>query len=85
MTLFDILMDPLIFENPKNLWLERRLTTSLNLEKLNYAFIPFSCGNWMCMGVNLAWAELYIALEIVALGIYKGGFSPLNIGGPGAN
>ncbi|KAJ7730354.1 cytochrome P450 [Mycena maculata] len=48
-----------IFEMPKNFWPERWLEhTSKDIES-NF-FIPFSKGPRMCLGINLAWCELYL-------------------------
>ncbi|KAL0958927.1 hypothetical protein HGRIS_014243 [Hohenbuehelia grisea] len=53
-------LNPDIFENPHQFrperWLEKR-TDSVNL---NSYLVPFSRGPRMCLGVNLAWCELYL-------------------------
>ncbi|KAI1503054.1 putative flavonoid 3-hydroxylase [Biscogniauxia marginata] len=62
MTIREVLLDRDIFENPSEFQPERWLSTNPNLEKLNHYFVPFGRGNRMCIGINLAWAELYITL-----------------------
>ncbi|KAI0410652.1 putative flavonoid 3-hydroxylase [Xylaria grammica] len=72
MTLSEILMDASIFTNPRDFqpsrWLDTPLNANPNREKMNHAFVPFSRGNRMCMGVNLAWAELYVAFAVLLRG-----------------
>jgi len=61
MTSVDILMDEDIFPNPKAFIPERWIKDP----KLGRYFVPFGKGSRSCLGINLAQAELYIALASV--------------------
>ncbi|KAI1131072.1 putative cytochrome P450 [Nemania abortiva] len=62
MTFREVLLDDKIFENPHEFHPERWLDSNPNLEKLSRHFVAFGRGNRMCIGMNLAYAELYIVL-----------------------
>jgi len=66
MTLRDILNDPEVYQDCRTFnpyrWFEE---DKEKLHRLNYNFVPFGRGSRMCLGVNLAWAELYIVLACV--------------------
>ncbi|KAI0105086.1 putative cytochrome P450 [Nemania sp. FL0031] len=62
MTFREVLLDEKIFENPHEFHPERWLDSNPDLEKLNRHFVAFGRGNRMCIGMNLAYAELYIVL-----------------------
>ncbi|KAF3804593.1 Trichodiene oxygenase [Colletotrichum gloeosporioides] len=61
-TLADLMMDPHVFPEPKDFdpgrWLE---SDPLYARNVKY-FLPFHRGHRNCIGMNLAWAEMYIAL-----------------------
>ncbi|KAI8631194.1 cytochrome P450 [Xylariaceae sp. FL1651] len=44
---------------------ERWLPTNPDLDRCNHYLVPFSRGSRMCLGLNLAYAELYIALAMM--------------------
>ena len=52
MTLRDILLDPSIFVDPQRFSPERWLSDSADLERMNQAFVPFSRGSRMCLGLK---------------------------------
>ncbi|KAI0169405.1 putative flavonoid 3-hydroxylase [Hypoxylon sp. FL1284] len=62
MTIRDLLLDPDVFEDPREFQPERWLSAGDELERLNHNFVPFGRGNRMCAGINFAYAELYIVL-----------------------
>ncbi|KAI5922175.1 putative flavonoid 3-hydroxylase [Camillea tinctor] len=61
----DILHDPEIFERPNEFIPERWLPSNPDIEKLNRYFVPFSHGNRVCVGMNFAYAELYVVIASV--------------------
>ncbi|KAI0405460.1 putative cytochrome P450 [Xylaria palmicola] len=65
MTIRDVLIDPNIFEKPHEFHPERWLPTNPDLDKLNRYFVPFGRGNRMCIGVSLAYAEMYVCLASI--------------------
>jgi len=66
MTLRDVLNDPEVFANPRTFDPDRWLNAdSKKLEQMNTNFVPFGRGSRMCLGTNLAWAEMYIALASI--------------------
>ena len=65
MTLRDVLLDPVIFPEPHSFRPERWLDSNPDLERINRYFVPFSRGGRMCIGVNMAWAELYLTIAAV--------------------
>ncbi|TGJ88430.1 hypothetical protein E0Z10_g343 [Xylaria hypoxylon] len=62
MTLREISFDPEIFPSPMAFRPERWLPSNPNLDKCNRYLVAFGRGSRMCLGINLAHAELYIAL-----------------------
>ncbi|KAI1155102.1 cytochrome P450 [Nemania diffusa] len=62
MTLREISLDPEIFPSPMEFRPERWLPSNPNLEQCNRYLMAFSRGSRMCLGINLAHAELYIVL-----------------------
>ncbi|KAI0536933.1 cytochrome P450 [Xylaria digitata] len=62
MTLREISFDPDIFPSPMTFRPERWLPTNPNLDRCNRYLVAFSKGSRMCLGINLAHAELCIAL-----------------------
>ncbi|KAI2015657.1 hypothetical protein LOY97_005520 [Ophidiomyces ophidiicola] len=61
MTNVDTLMNPKIFPDPQQ-FIPERWVNDPNLERY---FVPFGKGSRQCMGINLAMAELYIAIAMV--------------------
>ncbi|KAK1856234.1 cytochrome P450 [Colletotrichum chrysophilum] len=61
-TLADLMMDPHVFPEPRDFdprrWLESDPVYARNVKY----FLPFHRGHRNCIGMNLAWAEMYIAL-----------------------
>ncbi|KAH9885949.1 putative flavonoid 3-hydroxylase [Xylariomycetidae sp. FL2044] len=62
MTVRDILLDPEVFQDPLEFRPERWLSNKADLDRFNRSYVPFGRGNRMCLGLNLGYAELYIAL-----------------------
>lgn len=62
MTPREISFDPEIFPSPREFRPERWLPSNPNLDHCNRYFMAFGRGSRMCLGVNVAWAELYIAI-----------------------
>ncbi|GAB1210518.1 hypothetical protein APSETT445_009312 [Aspergillus pseudonomiae] len=52
-------MDPTIFPNPETFNPERWLEASSKGERLTKFLVPFTKGSRMCLGLNLAYSELY--------------------------
>ncbi|KAL8995633.1 MAG: hypothetical protein Q9169_004676 [Polycauliona sp. 2 TL-2023] len=52
MTLRDALLDPAIFPNPMDFMPERWLSENPDLHRLNQAYVPFSRGSRMCLGLK---------------------------------
>ncbi|KAK5122214.1 hypothetical protein LTR85_004124 [Meristemomyces frigidus] len=70
LTPYDVLHDSTIFPEPGSFRPDRWLTTSddgtLNLHTdLERYFVMFGKGPRMCQGINLAYAELYLALAVL--------------------
>ncbi|KAI0186078.1 cytochrome P450 [Xylaria flabelliformis] len=65
MTVRDLLMDSEVFDAPLEFRPERWLPTNPNLQQLNRNWQPFSRGNRMCVGMNLAMANLYITIASI--------------------
>ncbi|KAF2202754.1 cytochrome P450 [Delitschia confertaspora ATCC 74209] len=61
----DVLLDPSIFPSPLTFDPSRWLPSNPDLPRLNRFFVPFSRGSRMCIGLNLAYAELYLAAGCV--------------------
>ncbi|KAH8700030.1 putative flavonoid 3-hydroxylase [Phaeosphaeriaceae sp. PMI808] len=62
MSLRDVLLDESIFENPHEFRPERWLAENPNLARISKFYMPFGRGSRMCVGLNLALAELYLIL-----------------------
>jgi len=60
MTLRDVLLDPEIFENPKDFRPERWLADNPTLAHISHYWMPFSRGSRSCIGLNLALCEGYL-------------------------
>ncbi|KAJ5718130.1 hypothetical protein N7488_003776 [Penicillium malachiteum] len=61
-----LLTDPEIYPNPHAFDPERWIRETDNGERLDRYFIPFSKGPRMCIGFNLAYAELYLVVARLA-------------------
>ncbi|KAJ5758602.1 cytochrome P450 [Penicillium odoratum] len=63
MTFRHLLRDPTVFPNPESFQPDRWLTKDEGMmERMNEYFLPFGRGSRMCVGLHLAWAEIYIAI-----------------------
>ncbi|KAI1322849.1 cytochrome P450 [Xylariaceae sp. FL0255] len=65
MTIRNVSLDPEIFPEPKKFVPERWLPINPNLDICNRYFMAFSKGTRLCLGMNLAYAELYILLAVL--------------------
>ncbi|KAJ8133061.1 hypothetical protein O1611_g559 [Lasiodiplodia mahajangana] len=65
MTVRDLLIDSDVFDAPLEFRPERWLPTNPELQQLNRNWQPFSRGSRMCVGMNLAMAQLYITIASV--------------------
>ncbi|KAI0112517.1 cytochrome P450 [Nemania sp. FL0031] len=62
MTLHEISFDPEIFPSPNEFRPERWLPSNPNVDQCNRYLVAFSRGSRQCIGINLAYAELYIVI-----------------------
>ncbi|KAF2630917.1 putative flavonoid 3-hydroxylase [Macroventuria anomochaeta] len=62
MSLRDVLLDDSIFKNPHEFHPERWLAENPSLARISKLYMPFGRGSRMCVGLNLALAELYLIL-----------------------
>ena len=62
MTLRHVLLDDSIFQNPHEFRPERWLAENPSLARISKFYMPFGRGSRMCVGLNLALAELYLIL-----------------------
>ncbi|KAI3392936.1 hypothetical protein diail_4953, partial [Diaporthe ilicicola] len=61
--LFPMMQHPYVFENPEQFIPERWLTEDPEArERHEKFFMPFSKGPRSCLGIDLAWCEMYLAL-----------------------
>ncbi|KAJ9243589.1 hypothetical protein DTO169E5_2504 [Paecilomyces variotii] len=65
-SVYFIHQDPSIFPDPEEFIPERWLEQKKNGVRLERYLVPFSKGSRSCLGINLAWAELYLTLSTVA-------------------
>lgn len=65
MNLRSILYDAVIFPEPEKFDPERWMVSSVEQKKLERYLVPFSRGPRACLGLNLAYAEMYIGLANV--------------------
>nr|DAD54578.1 TPA_asm: putative tryptophan 6-hydroxylase [Fusarium equiseti] len=57
--------DPTVFPNPREFDPDRWLGEVEDRRHLERCFVPFSKGTRMCLGMHLAWAEIYIVIATV--------------------
>ncbi|KAL5115780.1 hypothetical protein ACEQ8H_006275 [Pleosporales sp. CAS-2024a] len=62
MSLRDVLLNEKIFERPHEFRPERWLAENPELARISKFYMPFGRGSRMCVGLNLALAELYLIL-----------------------
>jgi cytochrome P450 len=62
MSIPDILHDPSIFSSPHEFLPERWLPGNPDLARLNRFWVPFGRGSRICLGLNLAMAEMYMVI-----------------------
>lgn len=62
MSLQSVLFDPQIFPSPHNFEPDRWIRAAEKGERLDRYLVTFSKGSRMCIGTNLAYAELYLAV-----------------------
>jgi cytochrome P450 len=65
MTLRDVSLNSTVFAHPLEFRPERWLPDNPELARLNKYYLPFSRGSRMCVGINLAYAELYLVISSV--------------------
>lgn len=64
-TNYMIHMNPDVFPNPHEFHPERFLAETPGSETAHRNFVPFGKGARMCVGMNLAWSELYLTVAIL--------------------
>ncbi|KAI1814285.1 cytochrome P450 [Poronia punctata] len=62
MTLRNISLDPEIFPEPMGFRPERWLPTNPDVDRCNQNIVAFGRGSRICLGLHLAWAEMYVIL-----------------------
>ncbi|GAP88286.1 putative benzoate 4-monooxygenase cytochrome P450 [Rosellinia necatrix] len=62
MSTYFVHMDPRIFPDPASFQPERWLKAAQNAEHLNQFIVTFCKGSRICLGMNLAYAELFLTL-----------------------
>lgn len=65
MTAYDIHMNPRIYPSPHTFNPDRWLETKKENYRLEKYLVPFTRGSRACLGINLAYAELFLTLAIV--------------------
>ncbi|KAL3420294.1 benzoate 4-monooxygenase cytochrome p450 [Phlyctema vagabunda] len=65
MSYYFIHLNESIFPSPKKFMPERWIDATAKGVRLDRFLVPFSKGSRNCVGLNLAWAELYLAAAIV--------------------
>ncbi|UQC77065.1 cytochrome P450 [Colletotrichum lupini] len=65
MTFADLMMDSKAFPDPRMFDPERWLDSHPLYAQSTKCFFPFGRGHRNCIGLNLAWAEMYVALAKV--------------------
>jgi len=62
---FFVHMDPTIFPEPEEFIPERWLKAQESGHRLDRYLVAFTKGSRSCLGINLAWAELYLFLAVI--------------------
>ena len=62
MTLRDVLFDPEIFPHPNAFKPDRWLDAAAQGERLDRYLVTFSKGTRSCLGINIAYSELYLGV-----------------------
>jgi len=57
--------DPVVFPNPDKFLPDRWLAPSASSHAIESSLTPFGIGRRNCIGQNLAWEELYIAVSAI--------------------
>ncbi len=65
MNVHSILRDPSVFDNPEQFNPERWLRPTDSEQRLERFLVPFSRGSRACLGLNLAYAELYLTTAAI--------------------
>jgi len=65
MTAYDIHMNPSIYPSPNTFNPSRWVETKSEKHRLDKYLVPFTKGSRACVGINLAYAELYLTIAIV--------------------
>jgi cytochrome P450 len=65
MTAYDIHMNPHIFPSPHTFNPDRWIESKNENYRLDKYLVPFAKGSRACVGINLAYAEMYLALAYV--------------------
>jgi cytochrome P450 len=62
MTLYSLMLDTSSFPSPDSFLPERWLESNRDYKRNISNFVPFHRGHRGCIGINLAWAEMYLML-----------------------
>ncbi|KAL4816633.1 putative cytochrome P450 [Aspergillus spinulosporus] len=65
MAAYGLHTDPKVYPDPFKFWPERWLAQSNPSNNMNRNLVPFSRGSRGCLGMNLAYAEMYWALAVM--------------------
>ncbi|KAJ6186275.1 Cytochrome P450 [Penicillium mononematosum] len=61
----DVHLDPYVFPNPHKFEPDRWIEAAAKAERLDRYLVPFSRGTRQCMGLNLAYSEMYLTFAVV--------------------
>jgi cytochrome P450 len=56
------MLDAASFPSPDSFYLDRWLESNRDYKRNMSNFVPFHRGHRSCIGINLAWAEMYLTL-----------------------
>lgn len=68
MTFQNILFDPLIFPEPQRFNPNRWLEANANGKRLDRYLVTFSKGSRACLGINIAYSEMYLGVAALVSG-----------------